>query len=315
MHCVYCDSPITQSSRAAFDPWLGRLWRVCTACRRWTPVPLEERWETLEEFERAARQGESRLRTRHLDLVRSHMGELIRVGRAPRPEVAVWRYSDLAPPVELGLLARLHRLLIALPSSPFGYDSGYGAILSDNRLADRWFASPFIEHAPTLTAAFLHVPLAPVCPSCGDPLAVDPWTFQSVRLSHERGRAMLFARCGLCGDETGVPAAAARPALRLGLSIVNRPFRDRDIIETAADGLDRASGPEGLMLQLGRSHTALGDLGVEDRLALGLALDEQAEAELLEAEWREAEELAAIVDGELTEVEGFQEFRQRVLHP
>ncbi len=44
-----------------------------------------------------------------------------------------------------------------------------------------------------------------------------------------------------------------------------------------------------------------------------MALDEQSEAELLEAEWREAEELAAIVDGELSQVRGFEEFRRRIL--
>ena len=314
MHCLYCNAPLAGASRAAFDPWLGRLWRVCGACRRWNVVPLEERWETLEGYERAAREGQSRLRTEHLDLVRSPMGELIRVGRAPRPELAVWRYSDLAPPVDVGLLARLRRLLLGLPSSPFGYDAGYGAILSDNRMTDRWFASPFIDHAPTLTAAFLHVPLAPACPACGDPLAVDPWAFQSVRLAQEGGEPVVAARCGLCGDEVGVPGMAVRPALRLGLSIVNRPFKARGTIQLAAERLERASGPEGLMLRLGRDQASLGDLSVEDRLALGLALDEQAEAELLETEWREAEELATVVDGELTEVEGFHEFRQRVLH-
>ena len=49
------------------------------------------------------------------------------------------------------------------------------------------------------------------------------------------------------------------------------------------------------------------------RAGLLIALDELAEADALEAEWRNAEELAAISDGELTSVPGFQEFRQKVL--
>jgi hypothetical protein len=57
----------------------------------------------------------------------------------------------------------------------------------------------------------------------------------------------------------------------------------------------------------------LGDLDRLERVALRIALDERAETEALEAEWREAEEIAAIMDGELTLVEGFQAFRERVL--
>jgi hypothetical protein len=48
-------------------------------------------------------------------------------------------------------------------------------------------------------------------------------------------------------------------------------------------------------------------------VAVGISLDEQTEAEALEAEWRVAEELAGIVDDELTEVPGFDTFRARVL--
>ena len=38
-----------------------------------------------------------------------------------------------------------------------------------------------------------------------------------------------------------------------------------------------------------------------------------AETEALEAEWKEAEELASMMDGELTEVPGFEAFRRDVL--
>jgi hypothetical protein len=72
-------------------------------------------------------------------------------------------------------------------------------------------------------------------------------------------------------------------------------------------------GAEAFVARLGRERLALGELGTGLRLALGMVLDEMAETEALEREWREAEELAAIMDGELTEVPGFKEFRRRVL--
>ena len=38
-----------------------------------------------------------------------------------------------------------------------------------------------------------------------------------------------------------------------------------------------------------------------------------SEMEALESEWKGAEEMAAIMDGELTEIPGFDEFRQEIL--
>lgn len=315
-HCLFCDRELDDRSRPAYDPWLGRLWRVCGHCRRWNVVPLEDRWEALEALERTARdQGRTVLRTDHLDLVETGRGQLIRVGRAPRPELAGWRYGDVLPARAAGgFLAWLRRVILGMPTTPFGYGAGYGHLMADTDSQQRrWFASPFLDDAPTLTAAFLHVPLAEQCPSCGGPLALAPWSFQAVRLTAQGGAQAVLATCGVCGTDVGVSLAAARGALRLGISIVNRRLRDRPLVETAARELDRSGGPEGLLVSLAADEPTLGDLAVPDRLALGIALDEQSEAELLEAEWREAEELAAIVDSELTDVAGFEEFRRRIL--
>ena len=35
----------------AFDTQRGRLWVICPKCRNWNLVPLEERWEPVEEAE------------------------------------------------------------------------------------------------------------------------------------------------------------------------------------------------------------------------------------------------------------------------
>ncbi|MFW5947256.1 MAG: hypothetical protein ACOCUW_02080 [Gemmatimonadota bacterium] len=314
--CLFCEADLGAGTRPAYDPWLGRLWRVCPHCRRWNVVPLEDRWERLEALERVARdRGRTVLRTEHLDLVATGDGQLIRVGRAPRPELAGSRYGDVLPdPRTGGFLAWIRRAILGMPTTPFGYGAGYGHLMAGTGAQQRsWFASPFLDDAPTLTAAFLHVPLADRCPSCDGPLALAPWSFQAVRFTAEAGEPAVIAVCGVCGGEVAVPLDAARGALRLGLSIVNRRFRDRPLVEDAAREVDRARGPGGLLTRLARDEPALGELGVPVRLALGIALDEQSEAELLEAEWREAEELAAIVDRELTDVPGFEAFRRRVL--
>lgn len=314
MTCVFCDHDLTDArTRPAFDPWLGRLWRVCPGCRRWNVVPLEDRWEALETYERAVRdEGRSLLRTDHLDLVAVGARQLLRVGRAPRPELAGWRYGTRLPPVVApGVGAWLRRLVLGMPSSAFGYNAGYGAGLFESASSEHWFASPFIDDASTLTAAFLHIPLTRACPSCGAPLAVAPWGFQAIRLTADAGAPAVVTTCALCEVDVAVRATEARPALRLGLSIVNRRLVERPLVQGAARRLDRLDGPEGLLHRLAGEDVALGEMPPADRLALGMALDEQSEADLLEGEWREAEELARIVDGQLTEVEGFEELRRR----
>ncbi len=80
--------------RLAFDSDRGRLWAVCPACERWNLTPLEERWEALEECERAYRDTRKRVSTDNIALARLRDGtDLIRIGQPLRPEFAAWRYE------------------------------------------------------------------------------------------------------------------------------------------------------------------------------------------------------------------------------
>ncbi len=273
---------------------------------------MEDRWETLEACERAVRdRGRIRLETPNLALVGVGEGELIRVGGAPRIEFVDWRYgSRLAGgPVRPGFWARL---LSRLPEPPpEGYDPYRGAY----GIVDQspWVASPFLGAASSLAYLFSQLPLAPRCPSCGRPLALRPWEFQRVTLVPGGGEVEVLARCGFCSQEVTVPVHEARPVLRLGLGLVTPPPILRSVAEGAAVELDRMGGPRELLQALSRERPLLGELGEETRAGILIALDESAEVEALEAEWREAEELAAIADGELTEIPGFDAFRREVL--
>ena len=81
--------------RLAFDAAKGRLWVVCRTCERWNLTPLEERWEAVEECERAFRATKLRVSTDHIGLARLKGGtELVRIGEPQRPEMAAWRYGD-----------------------------------------------------------------------------------------------------------------------------------------------------------------------------------------------------------------------------
>src|SRR5687768_3089991 len=101
--CLYCLAALGHNDalewfpvgrRLAFDPARGRLWAVCDGCGRWNLAPIEERWDAVEECERRYRSTHQRYGTDNIGLAGLRDGtELVRIGPALRPEVAVWRYG------------------------------------------------------------------------------------------------------------------------------------------------------------------------------------------------------------------------------
>src|SRR5690606_14752267 len=192
---------LSPGDRIAFDPERGRFWVVCPACGRWNATPLEARWELLEACERlAADSGRVRLRTERLALLEVGEGEMVRVGPAPRSELAPWRYGDALPaPGRRGFWARL---FAGLPDAPAGGYDYHGTPLPT---PGTWLLSRFHEHAAALTRAFLTVPFTAVCPSCGGVMPLDPRDFEALRLTRAAGEPAVAATCAACSD-TGVVA-------------------------------------------------------------------------------------------------------------
>ncbi|HMV30692.1 MAG TPA: hypothetical protein PKA50_01120 [Gemmatimonadales bacterium] len=101
--CLFCHRPLGANDqieafpvgkRLAFDSARGRLWVVCPHCARWNLAPLDERWEALEQCERAFHDTRIRVSTENIGLARLRDGtELVRIGSPLRPEFAAWRYS------------------------------------------------------------------------------------------------------------------------------------------------------------------------------------------------------------------------------
>jgi hypothetical protein len=102
--CLFCNGQLGSNEaiehfpvgrRLAFDGAKGRLWVVCRKCERWNLTPLEERWEAIEECEKAFSATRLRVSTDHVGLARLREGtELVRIGEPQRPEMAAWRYGD-----------------------------------------------------------------------------------------------------------------------------------------------------------------------------------------------------------------------------
>ncbi len=102
--CLFCKADLGANDavehfpvgrRLAFDATKGRLWVVCRRCERWNLTPIEERWEAIEECERFYRGTKLRVSTDQIGLARLSEGlELVRIGQPLRPEFAAWRYGD-----------------------------------------------------------------------------------------------------------------------------------------------------------------------------------------------------------------------------
>ena len=103
--CTFCYSPLGRNEvletfpvarRVAFDPKKAIVWAVCPACARWNLVPIEERWEVVDECERRFRRTNLRYSSGNIGLAwLAEDLELVRVGPALRPEFASWRYGRI----------------------------------------------------------------------------------------------------------------------------------------------------------------------------------------------------------------------------
>src|SRR5688572_7742627 len=90
--CLICQTPfdedetlehLPRGERVAFDPGRRRLWIICTACKRWSLLPIESRWEALEELEKLVTDKARLLsQTETIALMPAGRMELVRVGRA-----------------------------------------------------------------------------------------------------------------------------------------------------------------------------------------------------------------------------------------
>ena len=80
--------------RVAYDPGRGRLWVICSTCKRWSLTPMEDRWEALEELEKLTTDKARLLsQTDNIALLRVGPLEVVRVGKAQLTEEAWWRYG------------------------------------------------------------------------------------------------------------------------------------------------------------------------------------------------------------------------------
>jgi hypothetical protein len=283
--CTFCYAPLGRNEiletfpvarRVAFDPAKASVWAVCPSCTRWNLVPIEERWEIVDECERRFRKTNLRYSSGNIGLAwLADDLELVRVGPALRPEFASWRYGKvLARPRPVGRRV-LDRLASAfINASKALSDSSRTASRRDPRAATAQLLMTVygnrvldVMHLPDARRmADNDVPVGVVRyrhlmrASLVRPEAGRPW---SLNIPHDHGVLTLF------GDN-GIRAAAR------ALAIVNGTQRgggfSQDLLDTAVRKVDESSQLSGyfnrvLTIAL-RSHWGR---GVDDTTAEGRA--------------------------------------------
>ena len=307
--CLFCTQPLGANEaieafpigrRLAFDAVKGRLWVVCRACGRWNLTPLEERWEGIEQCERAFRDTHVRVSTDNIGLARLSEGlELVRVGAPLRPEFAAWRYGDQFGRRRRQNLIRLGAIgaaggALVIGGVAAGVLSGGTLVLGlmgrrwMEALADRRrVARLVIDGVPTVVRqkdwdqarlATLHGDDEPV-----------------LQLPHARGTDRFAGR-----DAERVLGQLLPQVNRMGGTTLQVREAVSEI-ELAGDAARYFGHAARQASRLG--ITALTDLPVEVRLALEMAAHEDAERRALEGElaeleqaWRDADEIAGIAD-------------------
>jgi hypothetical protein len=294
----------------SFDAAHGRLWVVCRKCERWNLSPLEERWEAIETCERLFRDTRLRVSTDNIGLARVAGGvELVRIGPALRPEFAAWRYGDqfgrrrrrklIRVGLGVGIVGGAVAGGIALGvSAGVGFGSGgwwiwRGIYAGYRRIA---YGSP--------EAIVARVPY-------GDEsegpqlLALQRRRLADVRLGTTAGKLLLSLPVG--GEVVHLTGEEAERAAGYVLPAINWAGAERREVEQAVHLIeDSRKAPSEFVREMARSTGGgrrLQEFPNAARLALEMAAHEeserramQGELALLEAAWRQAEEIAKIAD-------------------
>jgi hypothetical protein len=328
--CLFCNGDLGRNDaiesfpvgrRLAFDAANGRLWVVCRRCERWNLTPLEERWEAIEACERAFRATKLRVSTDQIGLARLAEGlELVRIGAPQRPEMAAWRYGD-----QFGRRRRRHYVMLAGSVAVAGVIVVAGPVLG---LVSGVAINPMWQLVNAGRGIYRHRTLVNVPAPDGTVLRTRLTDLHRVRLSSVAGEIVIevptasgyrtgpwyrYSSGRATNELTGDAAIRAAGAL---LPHINQRGGNRDEVQRAVSLLEADPAPErvftaalGSVERTSRWNTGrygaslLHKLPLHTRLALEMAAHEDAERRALEGElhvleaaWRDAEEIAKIAD-------------------
>jgi hypothetical protein len=243
-------APFPVGRRIAFDVERARVWAVCAHCGRWNLAPLEERWTAVEACERLFHGASRRYGTAHVALAALRDGtELVRIGPAPRPELAAWRYGgELLRTRARGSRVLLRAATAYAPGVALArrWATGAGGTRAPDEIGLRLLLTASAERADHVVA----VVGAPARePRQGDAEADAP----VIRRRHLADAVLVRPEAGApwqldVPHETGVVRLTGPAGLRVAtalLAAVNAHGVTPAVVDAALAKVDDAADPEG----------------------------------------------------------------------
>ncbi len=322
MHrCLFCRKPLGRGRdpdgfpvvrAAAYDVGRGRLWAICDRCRRWNLWPIEERAEVFERLERLARdRGVAIASTDNVTLLRAEDVGLVRVGDAGLAERSWWRYGRELHRRRVWHETRLSRLSAYLYGA-LAY-AGESVGLADVGQKIRWDEAGLTDILRWRRfgwAAWRGRLRCPNCESVRRALLYNSsaWIYP-VTTEHGLAICLPCPRCDFWSPDTAyrLEGAEAETTLRRVLACRHIGGASLTTIEAASEAIDAAGSVAAFMRAVGDGACSLWRLDQVRSIGLEIAVNEAAERRLLEGlareldfVWKREEELAGIIDRELT---------------
>ncbi|MGD8318958.1 MAG: hypothetical protein PVJ02_00840 [Gemmatimonadota bacterium] len=320
--CLFCRNPfpwngrlahMPHGRRIAYDPERGRLWAVCERCHRWNLAPLEDREGALYELERLARDhGHLVAHTAHISLLHTGDMTLVRVGDAGLQEQAWWRYGR-----ELQRRrASFESVRSKITAATFGAVAYVGDMLglTDWDVPIDWKDTPVADVLRWRRFGWAAWYGRERCPYCNSTLRALRYemSWWSYPIMGADGRLGVGVPCQRCDPWTPdkvyeLHGDVAENVLRRVLAYQNIGGASERKIAEAAGAIEAAGSAGGFALGSTRRRESLWKMGSTATVALEIALNETVERRLMDLEaqalefmWKKEEELARIIDEELT---------------
>jgi len=320
--CLFCHKPFAENGelahmprgrRIAFDPTEGRLWAICEGCHRWNLCPIEEREAALYELERVARD-HGRLVSHTANITLMHAGTLIlvRVGEARLVEQAWWRYGRELRKRRASFTSRRSQV----QAYTFGAMAWVGDVigLTDGDVSIDWEDTPVADVLRWRRFGWAAWHGRETCPYCNSQLRalryeLGWWAYP---IRGQDGRLGLGVPCQRCDPWTPdkvyeLHGDVAENVLRRLLAYQNIGGASERRITDAAQAIEQSGSAGEFTLDVTGRRESLWKMGPVGTIGLEIALNESVEKRMLDLEaralqfiWKKEEELARIIDQELT---------------
>ena len=319
--CLFCSKRLARDAddngfprvrATAYDVEKGRLWAICDHCRRWNLWPIEDRAEVIDAMERLAHdRGIAIASTDNITLLRAEDVGLVRVGRASLAERSWWRYGRELHRRKLWHDTRVSRVS-AYVYGALAY-AGESVGLADVGQKIRWDEAGLTDILRWRRFGWAAWRGRLDCPNCGSVRRAllynnSAWIYP---VASPEGLALSVPcpRCDFWDPETGyrLEGEEAETTLRRVLACRHIRGASQDVVEAASDAIEDEGSTEGFIHRVADEATSLWRMDPVRSIGLEIAVNEAAErrvlaglAKELEFVWKREEELAGIIDRELT---------------